>query len=89
MSSWRSGYCYLNKGECNFNQSKHDSFVFLLDGDLNKSTGCPRKKYSCLIKHKMHNKTEIFEIEIFLDYQLADLSFDMLVLIFGCHLAEI
>ena len=26
-TSWRSGYCYLNKGECNLNQSKHDSFV--------------------------------------------------------------
>ena len=24
---WRSGYCYLNKGECNLNQSKDDSFV--------------------------------------------------------------
>ena len=23
----RSGYCYLNKGECNLNQSKDDSFV--------------------------------------------------------------
>ena len=23
----RSGYCYLNKGECNLNQSKHGSFV--------------------------------------------------------------
>ena len=27
LCSWRSGYCYLNKGECNFNQSKEDSFV--------------------------------------------------------------
>ena len=25
--TWRSGYCYLNKGECNLNQSKDDSFV--------------------------------------------------------------
>ena len=26
--SWRSGgYCYLNKGECNLNQSKGNSFV--------------------------------------------------------------
>ena len=23
--TWRSGYCYLNKGECNVNQSKDDS----------------------------------------------------------------
>ena len=26
-STWRSGDCYLNKGECNLNQSKDDSFV--------------------------------------------------------------
>ena len=25
--SWRSGHCYLNKAECNLNQSKDDSFV--------------------------------------------------------------
>ena len=25
--TWWSGYCYFNKGECNLNQSKHDSFV--------------------------------------------------------------
>ena len=25
--TWRSGYCYLNKGEYNLNQSKDDSFV--------------------------------------------------------------
>ena len=25
--TWRSGHCYLNKGECNLNQSKDDSFV--------------------------------------------------------------
>ena len=25
--TWRSGYCYLNKGECNYNQSGDDSFV--------------------------------------------------------------
>ena len=25
--TWWSGYCYLNKGECNLNQSKDDSFV--------------------------------------------------------------
>ena len=24
---WRSGYYYLNKGECNLNQSRDDSFV--------------------------------------------------------------
>ena len=23
----RSGYCYLNKGKCNLNQSKYDSYV--------------------------------------------------------------
>ena len=26
-ASWLSGYCYLNKRECNLNQSKDDSFV--------------------------------------------------------------
>ena len=25
--TWRSGYCYLNKGECDLNQSKDGSFV--------------------------------------------------------------
>ena len=25
--AWQSGYCYLNKGECNLNQSKDNSFV--------------------------------------------------------------
>ena len=25
--SWRSGYCYLNKRECNLNQSKYDSLL--------------------------------------------------------------
>ena len=27
VHTWRSGYCYLNEGESNLNQSKHDSFV--------------------------------------------------------------
>ena len=27
ISSWRSGYCYLNKGERSLNQSKDNSFV--------------------------------------------------------------
>ena len=27
VDTWRSGYCYLNKAECNLNQSKDDSFV--------------------------------------------------------------
>ena len=26
-TAWRSGYCDLNKGECDLNQSKEDSFV--------------------------------------------------------------
>ena len=25
--TWRSGYCYLNKDECNLNQSKYNSIV--------------------------------------------------------------
>ena len=47
------------------------------------------KKYSCLIKCKINNKRRIFKIKMVLNYQWADLNFDMLVLIFGCHLAEI
>ena len=27
LTTWRSGYCYLNKGECDLNQSKYDPFV--------------------------------------------------------------
>ena len=27
LSTWRSGYCYLNKGERNLNQSTDNSFV--------------------------------------------------------------
>ena len=27
FGTWRSGYCYLNKGEYNLNESKDDSFV--------------------------------------------------------------
>ena len=27
LYTWRSGYCYLNKGDCNLNQSKDDPFV--------------------------------------------------------------
>ena len=27
IPTWRPGYCYLNKGECNLIQSKNDSFV--------------------------------------------------------------
>ena len=27
FGSWQSGYSYLNKGECDLNQSKDDSFV--------------------------------------------------------------
>ena len=40
----------------------------------------------------MHNTREIFKIETFVNYQCADINFDILVsflLIFGCHLAEI
>ena len=27
IHTWCSDHCHLNKGECNLNQSKHDSFV--------------------------------------------------------------
>ena len=48
-----------------------------------------QKKYSCLTKREMHNKRRFFTNETCLDCQWADLNFDMLVLSFGCHLAEI
>ena len=32
---WRSAYCNLNKGECNLNQSKDDSFVKRVAKDNN------------------------------------------------------
>ena len=47
------------------------------------------KKYSCLIKREVYNKGGFFKNEICFDYQRANLNFDILVLIFGCHLAEI
>ena len=32
------------------------------------------KKYSCLIKHKIHNKTRLFKVKFFLDYQPGNLN---------------
>ena len=37
----------------------------------------------------MNNKRGIFKIQIVLNYQWVNLNLDILVLIFGCHLAEI
>ena len=51
--------------------------------------GDPEKSTPFLSNIKCTKKPEVFKIEIFLDYQQANLNFDMLVLIFGCHLAEI
>ena len=48
-----------------------------------------QKKYSCLTKRKMHNRGRILKNEVCLDYQRANLKFDILVVISGCHLAEI
>ena len=48
-----------------------------------------QKRYFCLNKRKLHNKREIFKTEILLEYQWANLNFDISVLIFCCHLAEI
>ena len=56
---------------------------------LNDKYRVTQKKYSCLIKRKMHNKRGIFKIKIVLNYQWTNLNFDILILIFGCHLAEI
>ena len=53
LLSWRSGYCYLNKGEYNLNQSKYDSFVerVIKNNSWNKGD-----------RHKIH---EIFLIVLF------------------------
>ena len=51
---WRSGYCDLNKGECDFNQSKDDSFVKRVVKNNNWNNGD---------RHKIH---EIFLINCFL-----------------------
>ena len=51
--SWWSGYCYLNKGECNLNQSKDDSFVERVAKNNSWNNGD---------RHKIH---EIFLISCF------------------------
>ena len=43
--SWRSGFCYLNKGECNLNQLKYDSFVERVAKNNNWNNGD---------RHKIH-----------------------------------
>ena len=72
----------------NENFGTDNSGSILWNSDSTILPGDP-KKYSCLIKRKTHNKREILKIKIVLNYQCANLSFDILVLIFGCHLAEI
>ena len=37
--SWWSGYFYLNKGECDLNQSKDDSFVKRVVRNNNQNNG--------------------------------------------------
>ena len=53
-TSWRSGYCYLNKGECNLNQSKDDCFVERVVKNNSWDNGD---------RHKVH---EIFLINCFI-----------------------
>ena len=55
------------------------------------SVGLPGdpKKYSCLIKRKIHNKRGFYKNEICLDCRWADLNFDMLALIFCGHVAHV
>ena len=48
LTTWRSGYCDLNKGECDLNQSKDDSFVKQVAKNNNWNNGD---------RHKIH---EIF-----------------------------
>ena len=69
---------------------KHDSLLIYLElvHHYSEIPGDP-KKYSCLIKRKMHNQRGIFKIETFLNHQWANLNLDMLDLIFSSHLAEI
>ena len=42
-SSWWSGSCYLNKGECDLNQSKDDSFVKQVAKNNNWNNGDRQK----------------------------------------------
>ena len=51
--TWRSGYCYLNKGECNLNQSKEDSFVERVAKNNSWNNGD---------RHKIH---EIYQLSLF------------------------
>ena len=44
VSIWRSGCCYLNKGECNLNQSTDDSFVKRLAKNNNSWNNDDRHK---------------------------------------------
>ena len=67
--------------------NKKWSLTFLEIGRAGKVPGDP-KKYSCLIKHKTHNKTEIFKVAIFLNFQSANLNFDTMVFVFCCHMAK-
>ena len=55
--TWRSGYCYLNKGECNLNQSKDDSFVERVAKNNKKNISWNNGD-----RHKIH---EIFPINCF------------------------
>ena len=63
--------------------------VYIVDVTENQEYWLTQRKYSCLIKRKMHHERGIFKIKIVFNCQGANLNFDILVLIFGCHLAEI
>ena len=43
LCSWRSGYCYLNKGESSLNQSKDGSFVERVAKNNSWNNGNPHK----------------------------------------------
>ena len=45
LGTWWSGYCYLNKGECDLNQSKDDSFVERVAKINSRNNG---------VRHKIH-----------------------------------
>ena len=57
-STWRSGYCDLNKGECNLSQSKDDSFVKRVAKNNNWNNGDCHKfmKFSWLFSFHYNSR---------------------------------
>ena len=66
-SNWRSGYCYLNKEECNLNLSKDDSFA---------ERGAKNNKWNNGDRHKIHEifLSNCFVFVIILDWKTVHSS---------------